>query len=82
MTLSVRPYTYPLAVLDLPIRVYYVSPLGENTEDSTYLNLISLLAFSLSPRISEQFLAPRPFESRRPVGSTHRHLEDFQDRFT
>ena len=53
MTLSVRPYTYPLAALDLPVRMYYISPLGENTEASTYPNPISLLAISLLPRISE-----------------------------
>lgn len=82
MTLSVRPYIYPLAVLDLPVRIYYVSPLGDNTNDSMFSNLISLLAISLLPRISKQLLAPRPFESRCPVDSTCRHLEGFQDRFT
>ena len=82
MTLSVCPYVYPLAALDLPVRMYYVSPLGDNTNDSMFFNPIPLLAISLLPRISKQLLAPRPFEGRCPVGSTCRYLEDFQDRFT
>ena len=44
MALSIRPYTYSLAPLDLPVRMYYLSPVGDNTKDSTYFNLISLLA--------------------------------------
>jgi len=62
MTLLVRPCTPPLAPLDLPIRMYYLSPLGDNTKDSMYFDPTSPFVISLLSRTQKPSLAPRPFE--------------------